>query len=66
MKSMRCYFLKNEVIRAVEVVRCASDDAAIEHALQLYERRKAEFGGFELWDGNRLVHQRPASVRRTA
>jgi len=66
MKSMGCYFLKNEVIRAVEVVRCASDDAAIEHALKLFEKRKNEFGGFELWDGNRLVHQHPARVRRTA
>ena len=66
MKAMRCYFLKNEVIRAVEVVRCTSDEAAIEYALQLFERRKDEFAGFELWDGNRLVHQHPASVRRSA
>jgi len=66
MKAMRCYFLKNEVIRAVEVVRCTSDEAAIECALQLFERRKNEFAGFELWDGNRLVQQHPASVRRSA
>ena len=66
MKAMRCYFLKNEVIRAVEVVRCTSDDAAIETALQMFERRKDEFAGIELWDGNRLVHQHPASARRSA
>jgi hypothetical protein len=66
MKSMSCYFLKKEVIRAVEGVRGASDGAAIEHALLLYERRKDEFAGFELWDGNRCVLQHPESVRRSA
>ncbi len=63
---MRCYFLRNGTIRAVEVVRCASDTAAIDHALQLFEKRKDEFTGLELWDGNRLVHQHPASVRKLA
>ena len=66
MNAMRCYFLKNGVIRAVEVVRCASDAAAIEHALQLFEKRKGEFAGIELWDGSRLVYQHPANVRRSA
>ena len=66
MNAMRCYFLKNGVIRAIEIVRCPSDEAAIEHALQMFEERKEEFAGFELWDGNRLVHQHPASARRSA
>lgn len=63
---MRCYFLKDDVIRAVEVVRCASDDAAIEQAIELFDQRKDEFAGFELWDGNRLVRQHPAKVRQSA
>jgi len=66
MKAMRCYFLKNGVIRAVDVVRCTTDETGIEHALQLFENRKAEFAGFELWDGARLVHQHPANVRQPA
>lgn len=66
MNAMRCYFLKNGVIRAVEVVRCTSDEAAVERALQLYEKRKDEFTGIELWDGNRLVHQHPVNVRQSA
>ena len=63
---MRCYFLKNGVIRAVDVVRCTTDEVGIDHALQLFETRKAEFAGFELWDGVRLVHQHPATVRQPA
>jgi len=63
---MRCYFLKNGVIRAVEVVRCTSDEAAIDQAMRLYEERKGEFVGIELWDGNRLVHQHPAKVKQSA
>lgn len=66
MNAMRCYFLKNGVIRAVEVVRSTSDEAAIGQALELFEKRKEEFGGIELWDGNRLVHQHPANVRQSA
>jgi hypothetical protein len=63
---MRCYFLKNDVIRAIEVVRCASDESAIEHALLRFDMRKEEFTGFELWEGNRLVHQHPENMRRSA
>lgn len=66
MNAMRCYFVRNGTIRSIEVVRCVSDADAIEHALQLYERRKEQFEGFELWDRARLVHQHLASVRKTA
>lgn len=66
MSALRCYFLKNGTIRSVEVVRCTSDEAAIEQALQLFEKRKDEFSGIELWDGARLVHQHPRDVRKTA
>jgi len=66
MKAMRCYFLRNGTIRAVEVVRCDSDDAAIEEAMRLYDKSRYEFGGIELWDGGRLVHQYPADVRKSA
>jgi hypothetical protein len=66
MKAMRCYFLKNGVIRAVEVVRCVSNDAAIEEALRLFEKSKYEFAEIEVWDGNRRVFHYPADVRRSA
>jgi hypothetical protein len=66
MNPMRCYFLKNGVIRAVEVVRSSSDEAAIEQAIQLYDKRKDEFAGIELWDGRRLVYQHPENVRQSA
>jgi len=66
MKALRCYFLKNGVIRSVEVLRCATTAAAIERAIELYEERKGEFAGIELWDGAQLVHQHPADVRKSA
>lgn len=66
MKALRCYFLRHDVIRSVEVLHCASDTAAIERAMQLYEERKNEFAGIELWDGDRLVHHYPANVRQSA
>jgi hypothetical protein len=66
MQAFRCYFLKGGVIRSVEVVRCTTDEAAIEQAMRLYESRKNQFAGIELWDGARLVYQHPADVRKTA
>ena len=66
MNAMRCYFLKNGVIRSVEIVRAESDESAIEQAMRLYEKRKDDFAGIELWDGKRLVYQHPAGVRKTA
>jgi len=66
MRALRCYLLRQGVIRSVEVLRCDSDAAAVEKAMQLYEERKAEFAGIELWDGDRLVHHYPANVRPSA
>ncbi len=66
MNAMRCYFLKNGVIRGVEVVHAVSDEVAVEEAMRLYEKRKDEFGGIELWHGTRLVHQHPPDARRSA
>jgi hypothetical protein len=66
MKAIRCYLLRNGVIRAVEVLRCSSDEDAIEQGLRQLEKRKDEFSGIELWDGPRRVYHHSANVSESA
>lgn len=56
---MRCYFMRDGHIRAVEILTDASDAAAIAQAEALFEQRKDEFAGFEVWDTARFVHRYP-------
>jgi hypothetical protein len=58
---MRCYFLANGRIGAVEQVTDASDEAAIEQAKLYFVRRKDKCSGFEAWDRQRLVSGFPAA-----
>lgn len=57
--SMRCYLVRKGHIAAVEVVDGASDEAVIQQARTVFEDRKAEYEGFEVWDGARFVHRYP-------
>ena len=59
---MRCYFMRDERIYAVEIVEGGTDAETVQRAIQLfYERQESHthdpYDGFELWDGNRLVHK---------
>lgn len=54
---MRVYFLRNGHIRAVEPLTDVSDEAAVEEARELFEKRKSEFEAFEIWDRARFVHR---------
>lgn len=58
---MRCYFLREGHIGAVEVLTDASDDAAVKEAEALFAKRKdkEDFAGFEVWDRARFVHRYP-------
>lgn len=56
---MRCYFMRNGHIGAVELLTDSSDAAAIEQAQALFEQRKDKFAGFEVWDRARFVHRYP-------
>lgn len=58
---MRCYFLRHGRIGAVELLTDASDERAIAQARELFETRKSEFEGFEVWDRTRFVLRHPAS-----
>jgi hypothetical protein len=55
---MRCYFMRDGHIQAVEVLRATSDEAAIKEAHELFRHHSARrFVGFEVWDQARFVHR---------
>ena len=58
---MRCYFMKDGHIAAVEPLTQTTDEGRIAEARELYrlkgEPRGAE--GFEVWDGGRFVYRFP-------
>jgi hypothetical protein len=47
---MRCYFMRNGHIAAVEPLDFVSDDEAIEKAKSLFAEGKDRFKRFEIWD----------------
>lgn len=56
---MRCYFMRDGHIGAVEMLTGTSDAAAIAQAQALFEQCKDKFAGFEVWDRARFVHRYP-------
>ncbi|MGH6968865.1 MAG: hypothetical protein ACREEL_07425 [Stellaceae bacterium] len=56
---MRCYFLRDGHIGAVEMLTDESDAAAIAQAAALFDARQDKFSGFEVWDHARFVHRHP-------
>lgn len=59
---MRCYFVYNDHFRSVEILTETSDQAAILEARELFEERKDDFEGFEVWDSKRLVYKHPGPM----
>ncbi|GEM_PF-1828621 len=57
---MRCYFMRGGHIAAVELVTDDSDEAAINQGKALFEQRRQEFAGFEVWDRERFVYRHPS------
>ena len=57
---MRCHFMHDGHIQAVEVLRAATDEDAINEAEGLFRDHSGRrFAGFEVWDQARLVHRYP-------
>jgi hypothetical protein len=57
---MRCYFMRRGHIADVELLEGGpSDQEAIERARKLFEARKDQFEGFEVWEGARKIIQEP-------
>jgi len=62
---MRCYFMRNGHIGAVELLTDVSDAAAIAQATALFEERKHKFVGFEVWGRARFVHRFPPDGKKS-
>ncbi len=59
---MRCYFMRDGHIGAVEVLAARNDDEAIAAAKALFDRQYGKsFEGFEIWDRSRFVHRYPSN-----
>ena len=57
---MRCFFLRNGHIAAVEMLPDLSDQEAIAKAHKLFFlERHGQFEGFEVWDCTRVVFRHP-------
>ncbi len=56
---MRCYLFRHGHIAAVEVLKVGSDDSLIQQAQTIFEKRKQQFQGFEVWDRARLLYRYP-------
>ena len=56
---MRCYFMRDGHIAAVELLDVKSDEEAVEKSRALFEERKSKFEGFEVWDHARKIAHGP-------
>jgi hypothetical protein len=59
---MRCYFMRDGHIEAVEELPGLSDEQAIAKAHALFSERKHLFEGFEVWDRARVLIRHPESA----
>ena len=61
---MRCYFMRDGHIEAVEELPGLADEEAIAKAHALFSARRLSFDGFELWDNSRVLirHPKPGKV----
>jgi len=57
---MRCYFMRDGHIAAIELVPDTSDEAAINRAMTLFEEHRKEFDGFEVWDRAQFICRHPS------
>jgi hypothetical protein len=58
---MRCYFIRDGHIRAVEYLTQKTDEERIVEAAQLFECKGKPRGAdaFEVWDGARFLYRFP-------
>jgi hypothetical protein len=56
---MRCFFLRNGHVAAVEMLSGLSDKAAIAKAHLLFSERGQHFDAFEVWERARVVLRHP-------
>lgn len=59
---MRCYLMRDGHFKRVELVDAPTDAEAVQLAIEVFHDRVdnvtgEQYDGFELWDGNRVVHR---------
>ena len=59
---MRCYFMRDGHIEAVEELPGLSDEEATAKAHALFSERRHFFEGFELWDRARVLIRYPEAA----
>lgn len=57
---MRCYLFRRGHIAAVETLKAGTDEALVEQARALFDKRGPDYEGFEVWDCARFVYRHPA------
>ena len=64
---MRCYFMRDGHIGAVEYLTAADDQGRIAEARNLFETsgKKRGADGFEVWDGPRFIYRFPEAPIRS-
>lgn len=62
---MRCYFMRDGHITAVEVLRQDDDPGLIRQSRKLFTEKGQPLGqdGFEVWDGSRFVFRFPPDLK---
>jgi hypothetical protein len=61
---MRCYFLRDNQIEFVELLKAGSDDDLTEQAKELLRQRNGvHFDRLEVWEGRRLVNRHPSPTK---
>lgn len=58
---MRCFFMKNGHITAVQMLDASDDDGLVEQARKAFYAKggRSAVDGFEVWDGPRFVFRFP-------
>jgi hypothetical protein len=56
---MRCYFIRDNQIEAVELLEAGSDDALVRQATALATIKTVRWDRCEVWEGRRLVYRYP-------
>ena len=66
MRGYHFFFLDfHSAIKGVEILEADNDDAAVARAIALFREKGVGFGGFEVWDRGRRVHQSTTAATPT-
>lgn len=57
---MRCFFMRDGRISAVQILKPDSDEGAIAQGMELFDTwHRERFDGFEIWEQARFIYRYP-------